>query len=116
MSALLAQAAEAGPQSGGAYSMFILVAVFFAIFYFLIMRPQAKQQKQQQSFLDKLGKGDEVVTTGGLIGRVVSVAGDVVQVEIANNVKVRVLKNQISGAHKQAEEKEKPAAEEPARK
>lgn len=117
MFSLVAQAAEQSPQSGGAYSMFILVAVFFAIFYFLIMRPQAKQQKQQKSFLDKLGKGDEVVTTGGMIGKVFSVAGDVVQVEVANNVKVRVLKNQISGPYKQAEEKEKPpAAEEPAKK
>jgi preprotein translocase subunit YajC len=114
LSVLLAQAADGAPQGGGAYSMFILVLAFFAIFYFLIMRPQAKQQKTHQAFLDKLGKGDEVVTTGGLIGRVQSVIGDVVQVEIANNVKVRVLKSQISGAFKAPEEK--PAAEEPAKK
>ncbi len=113
MFALLAQAAEQAPQSGGAYSMFILVAVFFAIFYFLIMRPQAKQQKTHQEFLTKLGKGDEVLTSGGIIGKVVSVVGDVVQVEIANNVKVRILKSQISGPYKAAEEK---PAEEPAKK
>jgi preprotein translocase subunit YajC len=110
--ALLAQAADNQPSffSGPALPF---VALFFVIFYFLVMRPQAKQQNEHKSFLDKLGKGDEVVTAGGVVGKVDKVAGDLVFVEVANNVKLRVLKSQITGAFKAAEEK---PAEEPAKK
>jgi preprotein translocase subunit YajC len=62
-----------------------------------------------------LKKGDEVVTTGGIIGRVQAVSGDVLTLEIANNVKVRVLKPQVSGAYKEPAASA-PAAEEPAKK
>ena len=98
LSLLLAQA-EAPAQSplAGPQNMLFLVAIFFGIFYFMIIRPQQKTQKTHKTYLDSLKKGDEVVTTGGLIGRIAAVAGDVLTVEIANNVKVRVLKAQVSG-------------------
>jgi preprotein translocase subunit YajC len=94
---LLAQA-EAPSQSplAGPGNMLFLVAIFFGIFYFMIIRPQQKQQKSHRAFLEGLKKGDEVVTTGGLIGRIVAVQGDVLTLEIANNVRVRVLKDQVS--------------------
>jgi len=76
------------------------------------MRPQAKQQNQLKSFLEKLAKGDEVVTTGGVVGKVDRVAADLVVLEVANNVKLRVLKGQISGPYKAPEEKAPAAAEE----
>src|SRR3954468_17533944 len=99
MFALIAQASsEQSPF--GAFGLLVPAALFFVIFYFIVMRPQAKQRNSHQAFLDKLGKGDEVVTTGGVIGKVDRVAGDLVFVEIANNVKVRVLKAQSSGAYK----------------
>ena len=94
---LLAQAADSAPGSSP-YSMFILVGIFFAIFYFMIMRPQAKQQRQHKDFLARLAKGDEVVTAGGVVGRIDRVQGELVFVEVANNVKLRVLKSQITSS------------------
>ena len=105
---LLAQAAE--QQSPfGSFGLLIPAVLFFAIFYFIVMRPQAKQQNELKSMRDKLAKGDEVVTAGGFIGKVDKVADSIVFLEIANNVKIRVLKDQISGMFKAPEA---PAAEE----
>jgi len=112
--ALLAQSGDSSQSPFGAFGLLVPAALFFVIFYFIVMRPQANQQSEHKSFLDKLGKGDDVVTGGGVIGKVERVVGDVVVVEVAPNVKLRVLKSQISSAYKQPEEK--PAAEEPAKK
>ncbi len=128
MFALLAQAAGSSSPFGGQFGMLPLVLIFFAIFYFMIIRPQQKTQKDHKAWGDQLKKGDEVVTGGGIIGKVALVAGDVVTVEIANNVKVRVLKAQITGPFgavpaavvdkpDKLEKSDKPAAlEEPAKK
>lgn len=105
---LLAQAADQQQSPFGSFGLLVPAALFFVIFYFIVMRPQAKQQSQHKTFLDKLGKGDEVITSGGVVGKVDRVAGDLVFVEVANNVKLRVLKAQISGPYKPPEEK--PAA------
>ena len=111
MIALLAQASDS-PLGG--FGLLLPAALFFVIFYFIVMRPQAKQQNVHKSFLDKLGKGDEVVTSGGVVGKVDRVAGDLVFVEVASNVKLRVLKAQITGAYQPVAEKV--AVEEPAKK
>ena len=115
MLALLAQAADQQQSPFGAFGLLVPAALFFVIFYFIVMRPQSRQQNQHKSFLDKLGKGDDVITSGGVVGKVDRVAGDLVFVEVANNVKLRVLKAQISGPYKSAPAEEKPA-EEPAKK
>ena len=115
MLALLAQAADQQQSPFGAFGLLVPAALFFVIFYFIVMRPQARQQNAHKAFLDKLGKGDDVVTTGGVVGKVDRVAGDLVFVEVANNVKLRVLKAQISGPYKTPAVEEKPA-EEPAKK
>jgi len=116
MLALLAQASDSSQQSPfGAFGLLVPAALFFVIFYFIVMRPQAKTQNQHKAFTDKLSKGDEVVTAGGVIGKVDRVTGAVVFVEVANNVKLRVLKAQIQGSYKAAEEKPA-AAVEPAKK
>ena len=115
MLALLAQAADQQQSPFGAFGLLVPAALFFVIFYFIVMRPQARQQNVHKTFLDKLGKGDEVVTTGGVVGKVDRVAGDLVFVEVANNVRLRVLKAQISGPYKSAAVEDKPA-EEPAKK
>ena len=96
---LLAQAAadSAASPFGGQNSMFFLIAIFFAIFYFIIIRPQQKQQKEHATYLASLKKGDEIVTTGGIVGRIDKVVDGTYLVEIANNVKVRVVKGQVSG-------------------
>ena len=114
MLALLAQASDSSQQSPfGAFGLLVPAALFFVIFYFIVMRPQAKTQNQHKAFLERLGKGDEVVTAGGVVGKVDKVAGDLVFVEVANNVKLRVLKAQISSPYRAAAEQ---PAEEPAKK
>jgi preprotein translocase subunit YajC len=120
LSLLIAQAAapDAGASPGGAAGLLAsplpLILVMFAIFYFMIIRPQSKQQKSHQDFLGKLQKGDEVVTTGGLLGKVAAINDDkVLTLEIANNVKVRVLKAQIAGPVQQQPAADNKPAEEP---
>ena len=116
LSLLLAQA-EAPAQSplAGPQNMLFLVAIFFGIFYFMIIRPQQKQQKTHTSYLESLKKGDEVITNGGLIGRIAGVQGDVLTLEIANNVRVRVLKDQVNRPFV-VKEPPAPAAEDAAKK
>ena len=81
--------------SGGSdISFFIPMAAVFLIFYFLVIRPQQRQQKEREEFLRTAAKGDDVVTQGGIHGKVAAVDGDVLDVEIARvrgeKVKVRV--------------------------
>ena len=66
--------------------------VFVAIFYFLLIRPQQKRVKEQQAMLAKLAAGDEVVTTGGILGRVTEVGDTFVTLEIADGVRIKVQK------------------------
>jgi preprotein translocase subunit YajC len=84
-----------GAASGGMSQILILV-VFVVVFYFLLIRPQQKRAKEQQNMLSKLATGDEVVTTSGILGRITEVGDPYLTVEIADGVRVRVLKTQIS--------------------
>ena|SRR5437764_14417292 len=110
MFSLVAQATTEQQSPFGAFGLLVPAALFFVIFYFIVMRPQAKQQNEHKDFLAKLGKGDEVITTAGIIGKIDRVAGDIVFVEVANNVKLRVVKEQIAKSYKAPEEK--PVSEE----
>jgi preprotein translocase subunit YajC len=71
--------------------------LIFIIFYFLMIRPQTRRMKQHQATLAALKKGDDVITAGGIRGRVTKIADDEVEVEIASNVRVRVVKSTITG-------------------
>jgi len=117
---LLAQATTDAAPSGIAgllSSPLPLIVVMFAIFYFMIIRPQSKQAKSQQDFLGKLQKGDEVVTNGGLFGKIANVNDEkTLTLEIAPNVKVRVLKSQIAGPTATAAAADGKPSEEPAKK
>ena len=93
LAALLAQADPGSP-----LGMLPLLGVFFVIFWFMILRPQQKQQKAQEKFLAELKKGDDVVTTGGMIGKIVQVSGKVITLEVAPSVKVRVLVSMVASA------------------
>jgi preprotein translocase subunit YajC len=103
---LLAQLVDSqSPFAAIGQNPLILISIFFVIFYVMIIRPQQKTAKKLEAFLTGLKKGDEVVTTGGLIGRIALVSGDVLTLEVANNVKVRVLKAQVTGPFVPKEEK-----------
>lgn len=82
---------------GGALAQFLPLILIFAIMYFLLIRPQQKKVKEHQAMVAALRRGDQIVTQGGLIGKVVKVKEDnEVEVELAENVKVRVVKSTIA--------------------
>ena len=81
-----------------AASPIVMMLVMFAIFYFILIRPQAKKQKEHQAMLNKLGKGDEVITRGGMIGKITGVSEDnIVVLELQEKVRVRVPRAYIEG-------------------
>lgn len=85
--------AQATPQpQGGGMSMIIMMVVLFGLMYFMMIRPQMKRQKEHRALIAGLAKGDEVVTNGGIAGRVDEVGETFITVEIAPNVKVKVQK------------------------
>ncbi len=82
---------------GGAIAQFIPLILIFAIMYFLLIRPQQKKLKDHQNMVQALRRGDQVVTQGGVIGKVAKVKEDgELEVEIAEGVKVRVVKSTIA--------------------
>ena len=89
--------APPGPQGClAAGSPLFMMAIVFGIFYFLVIRPQQKQVKEHRLKLSRLKKGDEVVTSGGLIGTIHALTDDELTLEIADKVRVRVLRGQIA--------------------
>jgi preprotein translocase subunit YajC len=92
-----AQAQTAGgPLGGGGFGQIIILVVFVAVFYFLLIRPQQKRLKDQQALLSRLAPGDEVVTNGGILGRIIEVNDTFLTLEVAENVRIKVQKAQIS--------------------
>ena len=86
----------AGGQGGG-FGAFLPLIIMFAIFYFLLIRPQQKKAKQHREMLSALKKGDRVVSSGGLHGVVTGLTDDLVTMEIAPKVRVKVSRGSISG-------------------
>lgn len=86
---------SAASQGGGAEQLFIMVAIF-AVFYFLLIRPQTKRAKEHRKMVSELAKGDEVVTNGGIYGKLTKVEDDYVEVEIADNITVRMQRQAVS--------------------
>lgn len=80
------------------WEMLVMPAGFLAIMYFFMIRPQQKRAKAHQSFLTNLKAGDEVITTGGIIGKVKTVQDTFVSIEVAANTVIKVIKSEISGA------------------
>ena len=88
--------AEAGGGDSGFASLIPLVLIM-VIFYFLLIRPQQKKLKEHRNLVDELKKGDNILTGGGLYGRVINVKDDVLQVEIAEGIRVKVKRDTIAG-------------------
>ncbi|MCF8054508.1 MAG: preprotein translocase subunit YajC [Deltaproteobacteria bacterium] len=85
-----------GGAGGETWQFLIMLAVLFGIFYFLLIRPQQKQQKEHKAMLEGLAHGDEVITSGGVFGKVVAITETVVTLEIYEKVRIRVGKNHIT--------------------
>lgn len=84
--------AQAAPAAGDGLSGLFLIIGMFVLMYFMIIRPQRKRQKEQKSLIDSVSKGDEVITTGGILGKVTKVDGDYMVLEVSNNVEMKFQK------------------------
>jgi len=83
LSDALAQTAPAAPGGEGAWTSIIFMVLIFAVFYFLLIRPQAKKQKEHKAMVEALGKGDEVMTAGGIIGKITELTEQYVTLQVA---------------------------------
>jgi preprotein translocase subunit YajC len=91
-----AYAQGAGGDGGGLLVQLLPIILIFVVFYFLLIRPQQKRMKEHRNMVANLRRGDRIVTGGGLIGQVTKVVNDnEVQVEIAEDVRVRVVRNNV---------------------
>ena len=93
-----AHAAAAPAQQGGGMEMIIMLAVFGLVFYFMIYRPQAKRVKEHKGLMSALSKGDEVLTQGGIVGKIAKVSDekDFIVISVAENTEVTVQKAAVS--------------------
>lgn len=91
-----AYAQTAAAPAGSMISSIVMMVLMFAIFYFLLLRPQQKKAAQHRAMVGALKKGDRVVTGGGIVGRVTSVNDNEVEVEVAQNVRIRVVRGTIA--------------------
>jgi preprotein translocase subunit YajC len=85
-----------GASGGGDISFIIMMAVLFGIFYFLMIRPQQKKQKELKNMIANLSHGDTVMTTGGIQGKITGLTDTVVTLEIADKVRIKVSRSFIS--------------------
>ena len=85
-----AHAAPAAAQGPSLMANLLMIAVFIAIFYFLIWRPQAKRAKEHRSLIESLGVGSEIVFAGGLMGKITKLDGDFAVVELSRGVEVKI--------------------------
>lgn len=99
------QAAPHPDAGGGMWTTLIFFGVMILVFWLLIIRPQQKQRKKQEEFLSALKSGDRVLTSGGVIGRIVSIAGNVVTLEVAKDTRIQVVKGHVAGHYVEGEAK-----------
>jgi len=91
-----AQAAGGGPFQGDTLLTFLPMIAIFVVFYFLLIRPQQKKQKEARAMLDALEKGNEIVTAGGIVGRITKLTDQYATVEVAPNVEMTIQRGAIS--------------------
>ncbi len=99
-----------GGQEGAGASPIAAIAPFiliFVLFYFLILRPQQKQGRERQEMLKNLKRGDNVITSGGIYGRVLNISGDVITLEVAKGVNIKVSRSGVSGIASADDEEKK---------
>lgn len=103
-----AASAAAGAQAQPSWMQFVPFAFILVVMYFLVIRPQAKKQKEAQAFLSALRVGDQVITQAGILGRITALTESIATLEVANQVQIKVLRAQIlmSQAALQAAKKE----------
>jgi preprotein translocase subunit YajC len=98
MNGLIPQAFAQGatPAAGGGLAPLLMMVVFIVIFYFLLIRPQQRKAKEHQAMVSKLAAGDEVVTAGGILGRIIDIGEVFITLEIAEGVRIKVQRFQVT--------------------
>ncbi len=97
----MAQGGAVGAAGGmEGFKTFIPLILMFVIFYFLLIRPQQKRQKEHKALLAGLKRGDDIITAGGIMGRITNVAETVVTIEVAEKVRIKVSRAQITSVKK----------------
>lgn len=96
MSFFISDAFAADAPGGDPLLGFLPLILIFVVFYFLLIRPQTKRAKEHRAMVAALAKGDEVVTNGGLLGRITEVGENFVELEAASNVKVRIQRQAVA--------------------
>ena len=92
---LVAMAPQGGEQGGSMVSTLIMFAASFAIFYFMIIRPQQKKAKERDKMLGELSKGDKIITSGGIHGTIAGIDEKTILLDLGNNVKIKVERTAI---------------------
>ena len=87
--------AQAGGEPGGLMS-FLPLIVIFAVFYFMLIRPQMKRSKEHKQLVSQLSKGDEVITNGGLLGKITDVSETFVTLELADNLQIKLQRQAVA--------------------
>lgn len=103
----MGQAPSGGQGAGGGFTALIPIILMFVIFYFLLIRPQQKRAKEHQQMISNLKKGDRVVTSGGIYGRITNLDEHTATLEIAEKVRIKVTRNSIGSLVQQPQEKQK---------
>ena len=96
MDFLIANAYAQDAAAPGGLASFLPLIIIFAVFYFLLIRPQMKRAKEHKALVAGLGKGDEVLTNGGLLGKIVDLNDSFVTVEIADNVQIKLQRGAVA--------------------
>ncbi|MBM3887336.1 preprotein translocase subunit YajC [Candidatus Dependentiae bacterium] len=92
--AATAPAADAS-SAGGGFSTIIMLVVFFGIFYFMLIRPQTKRNREHQNLVNNLQKGDEVVTSGGILGRIVKIEENITTLALNDTTEIKIQKSAV---------------------
>ncbi|OGT64120.1 MAG: preprotein translocase subunit YajC [Gammaproteobacteria bacterium RIFCSPLOWO2_02_FULL_47_50] len=88
--------AQETPPAGSGFMSLLPLILIFVVFYFFLIRPQMKQAKEHKQMVEALAKGDEVVTSGGMLGKITKIGDSFIHVEIAPNIEVKVQKHSVS--------------------
>lgn len=99
----IAMAPPSGGDAGGSLmTTVIMFGLIFVIFYFMIIRPQQKRAKERQALLDSVKKGDKIITSGGMHGKVINIDETTILVEVADNVKIKVERSAVTGVTRES--------------
>ncbi len=98
----MGQSGAGGAQGSGGFTAFVPLIAMFAIFYFLLIRPQQKKSKEHREMVSNIKKGDRIITSGGIHGRVTAVSEAIMTVEIADKVRIKLARGNVTALVKSA--------------